>query len=412
MATVWPLLTPALVPMPQLEAKYGPVLGLVKVLLGVVPNCDAALEIWPPAFVAYNVMVPNLLNLPFLLWGVGAAAPASIVGLALYASSRAAACPYCTAHTCTFAARRGVKHDVIARALETAAGGGSEHASQAERAAIAVGTALGSVPHTLTADHRTALSAHLTPAGVEAVVLGAVMMGFLNKFMDGAGVPLEPTVVNEVLPLLAPSAWSPGRALDTTAPAPVAGAPPPADNLWTKMSVLPLAPGALALDRAWTAGVPDRWPEVGAFLAEVTGHDWPVLGRLKHSPRAVRAIATMLRLNVDASTTVVGLSCKLEAARIFAEAVANPELVAAVGAMAAVGGGAGGSDQGGAKSDEATAALLALARSLAPSPAQITPEVVAACEAARVAPAAIVELIQWLGVLQLVHRLSIYFVAA
>ena len=85
MATVWPLLTPALVPMPQLEAKYGPVLGLVKVLLGVVPNCDAALEIWPPAFVAYNVMVPNLLNLPFLLWGVGAAAPASIVGLALYA---------------------------------------------------------------------------------------------------------------------------------------------------------------------------------------------------------------------------------------------------------------------------------------------------------------------------------------
>ena len=52
---------------------------LVGVLLGVVPNCDRYLEIWPPAFRTYNVMVPNLLNLPVPIFGVGGPPP-GVVG--------------------------------------------------------------------------------------------------------------------------------------------------------------------------------------------------------------------------------------------------------------------------------------------------------------------------------------------
>jgi hypothetical protein len=63
----------------------------------VVPNRDLYLEIWPPAFRTYNVMVPNLLNLPFMVWGLGA--PRSMLGLAMHVSSRAAGCMYCSAHT-------------------------------------------------------------------------------------------------------------------------------------------------------------------------------------------------------------------------------------------------------------------------------------------------------------------------
>lgn len=44
-------------------------LELVRVMLGVVPNCHSYLEIWPPALRTYNVMVPNVLNLPFMNWG-------------------------------------------------------------------------------------------------------------------------------------------------------------------------------------------------------------------------------------------------------------------------------------------------------------------------------------------------------
>ena len=42
-----------------LHQQYGSVLELVRTLIGVVPNCDPYLEIWPTAFRTYNVLVPN-----------------------------------------------------------------------------------------------------------------------------------------------------------------------------------------------------------------------------------------------------------------------------------------------------------------------------------------------------------------
>src|SRR5262249_44154584 len=93
------------VPFATLHARYGSLLELMRTLLGVVPNSLPYLEIWPAACRTLNVMVPNFLNLPFLLWGLGA--PRSTVGLAMYVSSRAAGCAYCSAHSCSFALRRG-----------------------------------------------------------------------------------------------------------------------------------------------------------------------------------------------------------------------------------------------------------------------------------------------------------------
>jgi len=87
-ATLTALLKPRAIPLPTLHQRYGALLELVRKLIGVVPNCDPYLEIWPPGFRTYNVMVPNFLNLPFSLWGVGA--PVDVVGLGMYVSSRAA----------------------------------------------------------------------------------------------------------------------------------------------------------------------------------------------------------------------------------------------------------------------------------------------------------------------------------
>ncbi len=61
------LLEQEAVPFETLHTRYGSLLELVRKLLGVVPNCDPYLEIWPPAFRTYNVMVPNLLNLPLMV---------------------------------------------------------------------------------------------------------------------------------------------------------------------------------------------------------------------------------------------------------------------------------------------------------------------------------------------------------
>jgi hypothetical protein len=88
--TIASLLSSGAVPMDEIEHRYGALLELVRRLIGVVPNCDPLLEIWPPAFRSYNLVVPNFLNLPAVLFGVGA--PKEILGLAMYVSSRTAGC--------------------------------------------------------------------------------------------------------------------------------------------------------------------------------------------------------------------------------------------------------------------------------------------------------------------------------
>src|SRR5688572_21866539 len=177
----------------ELRGRYGPLLQLVDTVLGVVPNCDRYLEIWPPAFRTYNVMVPNLLNLPIPVLGVGGPPPA-MIGLAMYVASRTAECPYCSAHSCSFAMRRGASPETVAAALLP----GSGSVGRGELATIAVARSIARVPCELTASERSELVDVFGERKAEWIALSAVMMGFLNKFMDAIGVELEQSVVSEV----------------------------------------------------------------------------------------------------------------------------------------------------------------------------------------------------------------------
>jgi len=368
------------VPFETLRERYGALLELVHALLGVVPNCDPYLEIWPVAFRSYNVMVPNLLNLPLMLWGLGA--PRSTVGLAMYVSSRNAGCAYCSAHACTFALRRGATVDDVASALE----GGA--LSKGDAAAVRVARALALVPTTIDEALRRELRQFFSAADEEWIVLSIAMMGWLNKIMDGLGVPLEEPTVAEVREVIAKAGWSPGKHM--TGALPSITAPPRADSLGKRLSVIRHAPQAVGFDKQWTRGVPDRWPAVGEFLRQKTGHDFPVLGRLRHRA-AVRAIATMIRDNF--CETVVGKGQKLAAGLIYAEAVGDASLAAQLRAA------------GAAPVPESPVQVLA--RAVSPSPAQVDDEVLASCRS--LAPAAIVEVVTFIALLQLLHRLQSYY---
>ncbi len=387
METLADLLAPASVPVATLHERYGALLELVRRLIGVVPNCDQLLEIWPPAFRTYNVMVPNFLNLPFFMWGFGA--PRSPVGLALYVASRTAGCAYCAAHTCSFALRRGATPAAVAGALDA----DSADQSPAERAAIAVARALATVPTPDVAPARAALLAAVSPADAEWIVLGVAMMGFLNKWMDAIGVELETPTLAEVQGLIGPKGWSPGQHARGSAVA--SGPIPRADSLAAKLGIIRFAPSAMSLDRRWTHGVPDRWLAAGAYLREHTGHDFPVLSRLTHR-RAIRALATMLRENLDRESTVLGLPTKLACGLIYCDAVGNSALADELRAA-------------GAQASSDNPAALAVARAIAPSPAVVDAQVVAS---ARTLPAAaIVEIVTFLAVLQAVHRLEAFYPA-
>lgn len=377
------LLAKDAVPFETLHTRYGSLLELVRRLLGVVPNCDPYLEIWPPAFRTYNVMVPNFLNLPFLVWGLGA--PRSTVGLAMYVSSRTAGCAYCSAHSCSFALRRGATIEQVRSALES-----GRTLTAADRAAVQVAHALATVPASLDDDARTELSRQFSESDAEWIVLAVAMMGFLNKAMDALGVPLEDPVVCEVNGVIAASGWTPGKHMNSPV---LAGDPPGADSLLSRIGVVRFAPQALKLDKLWTEGVPDRWPAVGEFLQQKIGHSFPVLSRLRHR-RAVRAIATMIRDNFAAD--VIGHDDKLAAGLIYAQTVGNSSLAEALRAL-------------GAK-ELPDSPIQTLSRAISSSPAAVGQSVIESSRS--IPPAGIVELVTFVSVLQMLHRLSTFYPAA
>jgi alkylhydroperoxidase family enzyme len=403
----------------ELHARYGPLLELVRTLIGVVPNCDPVMEIWPAAFRTYNVMVPNFLNLPFSVLGVGGA-PAQITGLGMYVASRTAECSYCSAHTCSFALRRGARVETVAEVLAAAEAGappslvGRATISAAERATVTVAQALARIPCELTSAQRTALVGAVGANHAEWIALGVIMMGFLNKWMDAMGVQLEASTHAEVADVMGPS-WSAGVAGRDLGDALAARtAPPRRDSLGTKLRILPRLPTAVRMDRVWQKGVPDRWPAVGAYLRERTGHDFPVLGRLRHA-RARRAAASMLLMNLDPADTHVGLRVKVLAGIIFATVVSDAPLEATVRALGPKAGvtaaemdAAAAYADGKAGNGSAVASeqlLLRLALAVSPSPAAVDATVVSAVRDAGVPSAGVVELVTWIAVLQMLHRL-------
>ena len=98
------------------------------------------------------------------------------------------------------------------------------------------------------------------------------MMGFLNKFMDAAGIALEGGIVSDVGGLLSKTDWKPGK--HWAEPSPSGGSLPPVDNLGTYLRILRKAPSAIRQEAGWTKGVPSAWPEGGAYPKERTGYDF------------------------------------------------------------------------------------------------------------------------------------------
>jgi alkylhydroperoxidase family enzyme len=416
-------LRPAAVDFAHLRDEYGPLLQIVSTLIGVVPNCDPVLAIWPTGFRSYNLLVPNLLNLPFSIWGFGP--PVVTLGLALCAASRTAQCAYCTAHTCAFTLRRGSAPEKIGGVL-----------TPSERAAVDVAEALARIPCDLTAEQRSALARHFSDEEGEQIALGVSLMGFLNKFMDACGIDLEAASVEEVAAALQPTGWTPGKHAVTadphTDPA-LRARPGGGDTLGTKLGLLRHLPAALRLERAWTRGVPARWPAVGAYLKERTGHDFPLLARVR-SQRAVRAITTVLRDNLVAADSHLGLRLKYLTGLVYAAGVGNAALAQEARSMAGREGpgtdeptleviarfGAEEEEIYGSGTADAVARLaalpgmdarsalaLVLAKAVSPSPAMVAPSLIAQVSAG-LSPEAQVELVVWVSIQQMLHRLGSY----
>jgi hypothetical protein len=410
----------AAVPFDTLDKSYRPVMGLVKQLIGVIPNCDPILEIWPIGFRTYNVLVPNMFNLPATLFG--SKSLKSTMGLAMYTSSRAAQCPYCSAHTCSFAIRRGATREAILG-----------HRTPRESAAVAMAEALSKVPSDFTPEQLAELKQHFSPAEQSQIMRSVCMMGFLNKFMDAVGVPLEPESIADVGKLLGDTGWHPGRHVGADYRVPTTSASIPKDNLRKYLKVIRHAPGAVRLDKRWTRDVPAKAEDAKRFLEAQVGYDFPLLVHLD-SPRAIRAVATVLRDNLDASQSTIGLKAKCLAGFVYAVTVGDHLLEAEARSLADQVATVSEAEFEAARiaslsptpTDTAACerllsslaqaapsltaeetAILVLARAVSPSPAEVN-EVIVREIATRVSPEQMVELVVWISVEQLLHRLYAY----
>ncbi len=248
-------------------------------------------------------------------------------------------------------------------------------------------------------------------------MLGIVMMGFLNKFMDAISVELESSTVAETTSIMGAN-WSSGKSGRNLESGSSHTAPPESDSLWTKLSVIRYAPTALRLDKQWQQGVPDTWPAVGEFLQQTTGHNFPVLARMK-TKRGIRAVASALRENLNSDYSVIVLPTKVLAGVVFATIVEDAPLTKELKILGLHNGltqlqldnvthFATESETQATSTDKKQQAVLLLARAASPSPAEITSGVLDDCLQAQLSSAAILELITWLSVLQMLHRLSSY----
>ncbi|MEM1395081.1 MAG: hypothetical protein AAGG00_17675 [Cyanobacteria bacterium P01_H01_bin.150] len=313
MKTLANQLLPWSVDFSRLHQKYSPLLNLVKLLIGVIPNCDPILEIWPVGFRTYNLLVPNLFNLPISL--IDRKSNKALLGLAMYSASQTAQCAYCTAHSCSFALRRGLSADVF-----------QGNTNPKQKAVIALGQALSTIPANVPNNLISELRTHFNDTELEQFALSIGMMGFLNKFMDAVGVELEVDSINDVSHILSSTGWTPGKHRDEDDLLNVSPRIVTTDSLKTYLRVFLQAPVAIRIERQWTKGVSGNSANAQAYLKNIVGHDFPLLINIKPS-RVVRALTTVLRDNLDSHTSEIGLNTKVLCGLIFAATVENNYLI-------------------------------------------------------------------------------------
>lgn len=414
MSTIAEHLDSDIVPIEDLHETYGPFLAIVQELIGVVPDCDSYLEIWPAGFRTYNLCVPNFLNLPNSVLSRGELK--ALMGLAMYISSRTAGCPYCAAHTGSYALRRGSSKGAIDGSNRT----------PVEQAVVAFAVGLASEPSVWDRDSVEELGLHLSADDIEWIAMSVGMMGFLNKFMDAISVPLEIEAINDVAALIEPDGWDIGKAGWRHGAAERVAAKVPTDSAAVYGRIIRHGPKATIIERNWTKHLPSTAPELRAYLRDVRNVDVPVLSRMRQA-KPISGLAAMFDQNLDPTTTQVGLDAKALAGLIYSSMVDDGTLIKMNSSIAAANGVdeatmdaaiAAGADpsyllrndteRARVGASDHTDAVIKLAHAIAPSPTVTTDEL-AASTADALSSEEIIEVAVWISVMQLVHRITRFY---
>jgi uncharacterized peroxidase-related enzyme len=173
----------------------------MKKTLGFVPNSMLILQRKPK-------IARALASLTASIWEPSGEVERGFKRLVAHVASRTAGCQYCMAHTAGGALHFGVEEQKLAAVWDFRT---SPLFSEAERAALDFTLAAASVPNGVTDEMFAALRKHWSEDQIVEIVAVIATFGFLNRWNDTMGTPLEeePTAVGERF--LAPHGWSAGK---------------------------------------------------------------------------------------------------------------------------------------------------------------------------------------------------------
>ena len=171
--------------------------------MGFIPNSILIMQRRPEMVRAFTQMTA-------VIWSPSSSVDLKLKRLLAHVTSRAAGCRYCMAHTAEGAHRLGVEDRKLAAVWDYQT---SPLFTPAERAALDVAVAAGSMPNAVTDEMLMELRKHWSDEQIVEIIGVIAMFGFLNRWNDTLPTPLEDIPLDFGEKHLAGHGWNPGKHL-------------------------------------------------------------------------------------------------------------------------------------------------------------------------------------------------------
>lgn len=181
---------------------YNEIIAPTKERLGFVPNSQRIMAHKPELVSAYNELGKAVML------QTDQSIPGDLKYMIANASSLAAGCQYCQAHTGGASNLRGVDGEKVASIFEFEI---SDLFSEAEKSALRFAQAASAVPNMATDEDFEDLRKHFTEYQIVEIVSVVSMFGFLNRWNDTLATPLEDEPIEFGEKHLAGNGWSVGK---------------------------------------------------------------------------------------------------------------------------------------------------------------------------------------------------------
>jgi len=168
--------------------------------LGFIPNSMLIMQRKPKLVKAFS-------QLSQAIWDPQSEVDRGFKRLVGHVASRAAGCVYCMAHTAEGSLHFGIEDRKLAAVWEYRT---SPLFSEAERVALDFALAAASVPNDVTDEMFAKMRGHWSENQIVEITAVVAYFGFLNRWNDTMGTPLEEEPIEVAEKFLAPHGWKIG----------------------------------------------------------------------------------------------------------------------------------------------------------------------------------------------------------